>query len=82
MTAAQIAISQLTMLMNRVAEGVVAIRKNDSGGWTVVVEVVESPHIPDTSDLLAEYEVVLDSAGELVSYSRGSRYVRGRPRGD
>jgi len=74
--------SQLEMLTNREAEGIVAIRTNDDGGWTVVVEVVESRHVPSTSDLLAEYEVILDSGGELESYSRGSRYVRGRPRRD
>ncbi|MFD1212389.1 gas vesicle protein [Arthrobacter sp. GCM10027362] len=80
--AARAAMSQLEMLTNREAEGIVAIGKNDDGGWTVVVEVVESRYVPATSDLLAEYEVVLDRDGELVSYSRGSRYVRGRPRGD
>ncbi|MCG2622760.1 gas vesicle protein [Arthrobacter sp. I2-34] len=74
--------SQLEMLTSREAEGIVGISKNDDGGWTVVVEVVESRHVPSTSDLLAEYKVVLDSGGELVSYARGSRYVRGRPRGD
>jgi hypothetical protein len=80
--AARAAMSQLEMLTSREAEGIVAIRKNDDGGWTVVVEVVESRHVPSTSDLLAEYEVILDSGGELESYSRGSRYVRGRPRRD
>ncbi|WP_308190787.1 gas vesicle protein GvpO [Arthrobacter hankyongi] len=80
--AARAAMSQLEMLTSREAEGIVGISKNDDGGWTVVVEVVESRHVPSTSDLLAEYKVVLDSGGELVSYARGSRYVRGRPRGD
>jgi hypothetical protein len=80
--AARAAMSQLEMLTNRDAEGIIGIRKNDDGGWTVVVEVVENRRVPESSDLLAEYEVVLDSDGDLASYSRGSRYERGRPRGD
>lgn len=35
--------------------------------------------IPDSADLLAEYEVELDSQGELLAYSRNDRYVRGCP---
>jgi len=80
--AAQAAMAQLEMLTSREAEGIVGLRKNDDGGWTVVVEVVETRRVPDSSDLLAEYEVILDTDGDLMSYSRGSRYERGRPRGD
>jgi hypothetical protein len=80
--AARAAMSQLEMLTNRDAEGIVGLRKNDDGSWTVTVEVVENRRVPESSDLLAEYEVVLDRDGDLVSYERGSRYERGRPRGD
>jgi hypothetical protein len=78
--AARAAMSQLELLTNREAEGIVAIEKNDDGGWKVVVEVVENRRVPNSTDVLAEYDVVLDRDGELTSYSRGSRYVRGRSR--
>jgi hypothetical protein len=73
---------QLQELTNRDVEGVVGIDKNDDGGWQITVEVVESRRIPDTADVLAEYEVVLDAAGNLASYSRQKRYVRGRGHSD
>lgn len=76
--AAREAMSQLQELTNRDAEGIVGVEKNDDGGWTVIVEVVESRRIPDTADVLAEYSVTIDSDGDLTAYSREARYVRGR----
>ncbi|MFB9746222.1 gas vesicle protein GvpO [Leifsonia shinshuensis] len=69
---------QLQELTRHEVEGVVGVEKGDDGGWTVTVEVVESRRIPDTADVLAEYEVGVDDRGDLTSYSRRSRYVRGR----
>ncbi|GAB3260099.1 gas vesicle protein GvpO [Arthrobacter pigmenti] len=76
--AAREAMDQLQELTNRDAEGIVGIEKNDDGGWTVTVEVVEGRRIPNTADVLAEYSVTVDSEGDLTGYSRLSRYVRGR----
>lgn len=76
--AAREAMNQLEELTNRDAEGIVGIEKNDDGGWTVTVEVVESRRIPNTADVLAEYTVTVDTDGDLTAYSRQSRYVRGR----
>jgi hypothetical protein len=42
------------------------------------VELVETHRIPDTADILAIYEAELDEHGELVSYRRTRRYLRGR----
>lgn len=47
------------------------------GGWCVVVDVLEVPRIPDTTSLLASYEVQIDERGELKEYSRVRRYRRG-----
>lgn len=44
--------------------------------WKVGVEIVEVPRIPSTTDVLASYELVLDSDGELVGYRRTRRYHR------
>ena len=76
--AAREAVRQLQELTQREVEGVVGIERSDDGGWTVTVEVVESRRIPDTADVLAEYEVGIDAEGGLTTYSRRSRYVRGR----
>jgi hypothetical protein len=58
-------------------EGVISVERTDSG-WKVGVEVVESHRIPDSADILASYEVHLDEDGELVSYRRTERYLRGQ----
>lgn len=80
--AAQRAMQQLQELTRREAEGVVGIEKKDDGGWTVTVEVVESRRIPDTTDVLAEYAVEVDDEGDLTTYSRQARYLRGRASGE
>ena len=80
--AARQAMEQLQELTSRDVEGVVGIDKNDDGGWTITVEVVESRRVPETADVLAEYEVTLDSDGSLASYRRQARYVRGRGHSD
>jgi hypothetical protein len=50
----------------------------DDGGWMIEVEAVEARRIPSSSDILALYEVLLDADGELLSYRRTRRYLRGR----
>ena len=45
-------------------------------GCKIGVEVVETRRIPDSADILASYEVQLDSGGDLVSYRRTHRYAR------
>lgn len=72
------AIEQFSILTGRPPESVVGTRWKDDR-WSVRLEVVESRRIPDSADLLAEYEVELDADGELMAYDRKDRYVRGRP---
>ncbi|WP_180987707.1 gas vesicle protein GvpO [Brevibacterium sediminis] len=72
------AIEQFSTLTGRPPESVIGTRWHDDR-WSVRLEVVESRRIPDSADLLAEYEVELDGAGELMAYDRKDRYVRGRP---
>jgi hypothetical protein len=68
---------QLAELAGRDVEGVTSLAKNDDG-WQVEVEVVESHRIPDTTDLMALYEVQVDTDGDLTSYRRLRRYSRGQ----
>jgi hypothetical protein len=43
------------------------------------VEVVEVRRIPDTTDVLALYEVEMDTDGAMEGYRRLRRYARGVP---
>ncbi|MFD0020638.1 gas vesicle protein [Streptomyces sp. NPDC058382] len=74
--AASAACKSLEGLIGHPAEGVSAVRRSDDG-WCVVVDVLEVPRIPDTTSLLASYEVQLDRAGALLEYRRVRRYRRG-----
>jgi hypothetical protein len=68
---------ELSELLGRDAESVVGLRRTDSG-WCVDIEVVELRRIPDTADVIAQYEVDADRRGRLVSYHRVRRYARGQ----
>jgi hypothetical protein len=45
-------------------------------GWVVTLEVVELRRIPESTDVLATYEVELDERGRLLRYQRCGRYHR------
>ncbi|MGP4083618.1 gas vesicle protein GvpO [Streptomyces sp. KR55] len=76
------ATEQLTELLGRPPESVSALKPTDQG-WEAEVEVVELERIPETTSVLASYEVVLDPAGRLLAYERGRRYTRAQiDRGD
>ena len=75
------AAQQLLELTGRATEGVTALEKNDDG-WRVTVEVVEVRRIPNTTDVLALYEIDADDKGNLEAYRRIRRYVRGAPDDD
>lgn len=69
---------QLLELTGKQAEGVTGLERTDDG-WTVQVEIVEVRRIPDTTDVLALYEVDVDPEGDLTGYHRVRRYARGVP---
>jgi len=71
------AAAELAELLGRDPEGVIGLRRTDER-WCVDVEVVEVRRIPDTADIIAEYEVDADRRGRLQSYQRIRRYPRGR----
>jgi hypothetical protein len=50
----------------------------DEGGWIIEVETVEDRRIPSSADILALYEVELDSNGEMLAYHRTRRFMRGQ----
>lgn len=71
------AAAELAELLDREPESIVSLDRTDDG-WRVGVEVLETRRIPDTADVLAEYEVSTDEHGDLVGYRRVRRYARGR----
>jgi Gas vesicle synthesis protein GvpO len=67
---------QLLDLTGREAEGITGVERTDDG-WKVQVEVVEVRRIPNTTDMLALYEIDTDDDGDVQGYRRLRRYVRG-----
>ena len=76
-SALQTARRHLHELTGKDAESVTRLELADEdGGWRVGLEVLELERVPNTTDLLASYELELDGDGELVSYRRVRRYAR------
>jgi hypothetical protein len=71
------AASELAGLIGNDVEGIVGAEKTEDG-WRVQLDVVESRRIPETTDILATYEVDVDDRGAMTGYRRIKRYVRGR----
>lgn len=69
------ALKELEALVGCPAEGVVGVRKDDDG-WVVTVEVLEIGRVPETTDVLASYEVRVDKEGDVAGYQRVRRYLR------
>lgn len=57
------------------AESVSGIART-ANGWKVTLEVVELRRIPESTDVLASYEVGLDGDGKFLGFERGRRYHR------
>ena len=76
-TAARRAAEAVSELTGHPVETVISLEPCDEG-WKIGVEVVETRRIPDSADILASYEVQLDSSGDLVSYRRTQRFARGQ----
>jgi hypothetical protein len=68
---------QLSELLGRPVEAVLSVDR-EHGSWLVTAQVVELSRIPNTTDVLGEYEALVDRDGEVVRYARRSRYHRGQ----
>jgi hypothetical protein len=78
--AAAAAKNEIAELMGRAPEAVSGVERDDDG-WLVTVEFVELERIPQSTDVMATYEVSLDDGGELTGYRRTKRYVRSQAEG-
>jgi hypothetical protein len=72
---ARSAAEQLAEIAGAEADSISGLERTEDG-WLVQVEVVEVQRIPDSTSVLASYQVVVDDSGELQSYHRAHRYYR------
>lgn len=63
-------------MIGREVEAIVGLRPESGKGWQVTAQVLELARIPNSTDVLARYEVTLDSHGELTAYERTGRFTR------
>jgi hypothetical protein len=66
---------ELERVLHQEAESVSSLERSD-GHWAVTLEVVEVRRIPDSTDILSSYEVVLDDDRNVVRVTRMHRYRR------
>jgi hypothetical protein len=68
----------MEVLFGKPVESVTAFGRPDDngGGWTVTLELLELPRIPETTSLLGTYEATLDADGNLLDARRLRRYPR------
>ena len=72
---AQQARQLLTELRGVDAEAVSGLTRSPEG-WVVTLEVLEMRRIPESTDILATYELEVDGQGRLLRYQRCGRYHR------
>ena len=73
-------VSSLAKLVGCQTEGVTGFRRNDDG-WVLTVAVLEVERVPETTDVLASYEVETDRDGRILSFDRRRRYLRAETEG-
>ena len=78
--AVQQARAHLATLLGRPVEAVSGVDR-DHGNWIITAQVVELARIPNTTDVLGDYEAILDKKGEVLRYRRTRRYHRGQTDG-
>jgi Gas vesicle synthesis protein GvpO len=66
---------QLQELLERPVESVSSLERTHDG-WVAQLEVVEVKRIPETTDVLASYEMELDDELNLRRYQQARRYSR------
>ncbi len=71
--AAKVAIGSMT---GQQVDAIVQCSRADAGDWTVAIDVIESFARMGDNDLLATYQVQINSSADLVNFSRLRRYHR------
>ena len=50
----------------------------DGDEWSISVDALELARVPNTTDVIGEYQVQLDASGTLRGYRRTGRHARGQ----
>ncbi|MEA1931494.1 gas vesicle protein GvpO [Halohasta litorea] len=64
-----------TDVIGRGLDGIIEVSR-DEDNWRAVVEIIERRSVPDTQDILGQYEIELDEQGEVIGYRRLEKYRR------
>jgi hypothetical protein len=51
----------------------------DEQGWHIALDMLEMSRIPTATDVLGEYEVLLDDDGNMLRFERKRTRLRGEP---
>jgi len=51
----------------------------DEQGWHIALDMLEMSRIPTATDVLGEYEMVLDENGNMLRFVRKRTRLRGEP---
>jgi len=51
----------------------------DEQGWHVTLDMLEMSRIPPATDLLGDYEVLVDENGNMLKFERQRTRLRGEP---
>lgn len=66
---------EVPQLIGRQLDGVTSLRRGEEG-WVATVELIERRSVPDTQDILGQYEVSLTEDGVIDEYRRLETYRR------
>lgn len=67
---------ELSLLTQLPMDAVASTRRQAEGGWTVVMDLIESAARMGDNDLIATYEVEIAEAGDVIRIERIDRYRR------
>jgi hypothetical protein len=70
--------TQLAEVTGLKPEGVTRTSK-DKQGWHITLNMLEMPRIPPATDVLGDYEVLLDNDGNMLRFERKRTRLRGVP---
>ena len=51
----------------------------DEQGWHIALDMLEMSRIPTATDVLGDYEVLLDDKGNMLRFERKRTRLRGEP---
>jgi len=51
----------------------------DEQGWHISLDMLEMPRIPPATDVLGDYEVLVDENGNMLKFERKRTRLRGEP---